>query len=1219
MDTMIKKNIIYIFLLLTVSHSVMAVTKTYTGNGNWNSSNSWTPSGVPAAADDVIIANNKNPNVNVNNAQCKSLTIQAGGSLLIGNSKKLTINNVSGLNIQGTFEINGGDITIVNNNTAFTIASGASVLWNPGANTAAGSTLFTKCTENFAATSTLIIKKWYDLNVALGSVVNGNLGNVTINGVSGVWQMKNTLQTNSIIGTLTITSSYIVLDNTGAISNTTIGNIVLANSSSFLDFYNGTHPGSFTVNTGNISINEGELDCFYTSGTGSCTFNLNGNLTMTNQGYLVGANGHDGTVNFNVSGNVNLTKSYFIGINSGSGNFTSNISGNLTTQKSGSTYSEFYGILDGNGSATMNISGDFNNQGYFDLIWNTGVTGVGNGNCSLTIAGAFNQSDGDFRGIWNATTNNSGSCAITIANLNFTGGIFMTTYSCSSAGVNNSLTVTGQTSITISSGTSIFRGNGMANLSSVANNSSFTLTCNGSTAINGNNTGEFSPNAGYGIETNIFNSVVNISGGTINFGLVNHTSNTRIIGAVTITGGTIYFSKDQGLATTTLSNNLTMSGGAVNQKNNSGKTTVSIAGNFSMSQGTYTLFSPNNTTTSDSNYVSVNGDFNHSGGSIRFSNNLNSNGPNVLFINGSEYVLSGNGNITTDWTGSATTFGYIVFANTTNTNWSQTSTSHRIEHAKYIIANSAKVTVTAGPVEIASENNAGTDFLNIISSGVLDLKNFSIKSNGISTHTGVTVGANGILKTANVNGIFDGTANAAINSTNQMDYSLASNSTIIYNGTDNQKVSGFGNGVATGAQHQYGNLVIDFNGTPNSEYVYLERSTTLRGSLSTNNGELRLNSFTLTAESASGSGTGYVKSEDNTAVNISRLKVGYTPSNKNLVFPFGKSSSEIIYLNLNITNNPGSGYVTISTRATGSDNTPLPGTDNVNAITNINPGGADVSTTHVIDRWWEVNAPGVTADYTLRYSSAENTTTGSTTTGPFNIQFWNGGNFTKFNSTGNGVTTGVGAISANLTNINGPLVLSSGSASLPIKLVQFDAKATGKVVEITWTTAEEKNNDYFNIERSENGQSFEKIEEIDGAGNSNSILKYKTTDDHPLPGITYYRLKQTDFDGKFTYSPIRAVNRGEASAVSTPSIEVISFGPNPFSEQFNVNYQLTQGGETKIMLFNMNGQVVFETDKFDDLGSNSFQFTDDRNLAIGNYILQISNGSEKISKKIIKK
>lgn len=1213
------KNLIFIAIIsFLFTGKVVAVTKTFANNGNWNSNNSWSPSGVPTSADDVIIPTGKSPNVNISNGQCRSLTIQTGASLLIGNSKALTVNNVAGLSISGTLEINGGNITISNTGTAFTIASGGTVIWNPGTNTLAAASLFTKSIENFAATSTITIKKWYDLNVGLGSVVSGNLGNVNIQGIN-MWNMNNSLQACRVIGTLSLTTSYVVLDMSGAISNTTLGSIILNDANSYLDFFRGTHPGTFTVNTGDVTVNAGEFDCYYWTGTGSCIYNLNGNLTITNGGMFLGAYMSNASTIINISGNVTATMSQIYGVFEGSGSSTINIGGNLSLLKSGSNYSELYGVKNGNGNFTLNVIGNFINLGYADLIWNSGLTGVGNGNCSLTVGGTFTQSEGDFRGIWNATTTNSGSCSITLGNLNYTGGIFMLAYSCSSTGVSNSLTVTGSTTIAFSNSTNIFRGNGISSLTSTLNNSSCSFTFSGMTTISGTATAEFTPNAGYGTESISFGSTVAISGGSLNFGSVDHNVTINATGAVTISGGTVHLSKSAGTSIISFLSDLTISGGTTYLKNNTGKTSAQVSGNFSMNNGTLYLYGNNSVSNTDSTTLRTYGDFSHSGGTIQFSNNTGNTGSTNLFIFGSNFNLSGNGSITSAGAGTATTFGTILFGNSTNTNFNRTSTSHLLQQVKFRVITNANVTVISGPIQIASHANAANDYLTVESMGVFNASTYSIVSNAFEANSGITIQNGGTLKTANPNGLYDGTVNAAISSIGNMNYNLDAASTVVYNGSDNQRITGYGNGIATGVQHQYGNLTIDFSGTPDAEFVYLERNTAIRGALNAQNGELKLNGYTLTAESATGSGAGYVKSEDDVAVNPSRLKVGYSPSNHNLVFPFGRSSIEVIYLNINITNNPGAGYITISTRRSATDNTPLPGTDNVNAITNINPGGQDVSITHVIDRWWEVNAPGVTADYVFRYSGDENTTSGSIASGAFNVQFWNGINFTKFNSTGNGVTTGIGSISANLTNINGPIVLSSGSSSLPIKLVQFDAKVVGDAVEITWTTAEEKNNDFFSIERSEDGQTFEKIEEIDGAGNSNQIIKYKTMDDQPLPGVSYYRLKQTDFDGKFTYSPLRAINRGTNTLSNDPPIEVKSLGPNPFSDQLNIEYKLAQPGETSIMIFNMSGQVVFETKKNDDIGNNSFIYTDDKNLPPANYILQIINGNEKVSKKIIKK
>ncbi|MFI5204352.1 MAG: T9SS type A sorting domain-containing protein [Flavobacteriales bacterium] len=92
------------------------------------------------------------------------------------------------------------------------------------------------------------------------------------------------------------------------------------------------------------------------------------------------------------------------------------------------------------------------------------------------------------------------------------------------------------------------------------------------------------------------------------------------------------------------------------------------------------------------------------------------------------------------------------------------------------------------------------------------------------------------------------------------------------------------------------------------------------------------------------------------------------------------------------------------------------------------------------------------------------------------------------------------------------IMLSTFSA-LPAQLVSMNAAYTNEKVEIEWITASETNNDYFTLERLVDGLNFEKISQIKGAGNSNQANAYFFEDTEPLDGITYYRLKQTDFDG----------------------------------------------------------------------------------------------------------
>ena len=97
----------------------------------------------------------------------------------------------------------------------------------------------------------------------------------------------------------------------------------------------------------------------------------------------------------------------------------------------------------------------------------------------------------------------------------------------------------------------------------------------------------------------------------------------------------------------------------------------------------------------------------------------------------------------------------------------------------------------------------------------------------------------------------------------------------------------------------------------------------------------------------------------------------------------------------------------------------------------------------------------------------------------------------------------------------------------PIELLSFNAEMERDHVKVTWVTASEINNDYFTLERSSDGHTWEILTFIEGAGNSNQKLSYGFKDFNPLNGISYYRLKQTDFDGAYEYfTPVAVNNNG---------------------------------------------------------------------------------------------
>lgn len=113
------------------------------------------------------------------------------------------------------------------------------------------------------------------------------------------------------------------------------------------------------------------------------------------------------------------------------------------------------------------------------------------------------------------------------------------------------------------------------------------------------------------------------------------------------------------------------------------------------------------------------------------------------------------------------------------------------------------------------------------------------------------------------------------------------------------------------------------------------------------------------------------------------------------------------------------------------------------------------------------------------------------------------------------------------------------SAALPVALLSFEANAQGRQAVLNWTTTAELNNDRFEVERSADVLNWEKLGTVKGMGNSNATNNYQLTDEAPALGINYYRLKQVDFDGTYTYSQVKALSFEENFAATLTAY------PNP--------------------------------------------------------------------------
>lgn len=141
---------------------------------------------------------------------------------------------------------------------------------------------------------------------------------------------------------------------------------------------------------------------------------------------------------------------------------------------------------------------------------------------------------------------------------------------------------------------------------------------------------------------------------------------------------------------------------------------------------------------------------------------------------------------------------------------------------------------------------------------------------------------------------------------------------------------------------------------------------------------------------------------------------------------------------------------------------------------------------------------------------------------------------------------------------------------LSVKLVSFTAELAQNKVKLNWATGTETDNDYFTIERSANGTDWNEVKTVDGAGNSNSVLNYEAYDESPLTGTSYYRLKQTDFDGQKSYSDIQMVKY-------SPLTKGVSLYPVPNNGN-TVNISgITDYKNHNITVLNAAGNILYAT------------------------------------------
>lgn len=179
---------------------------------------------------------------------------------------------------------------------------------------------------------------------------------------------------------------------------------------------------------------------------------------------------------------------------------------------------------------------------------------------------------------------------------------------------------------------------------------------------------------------------------------------------------------------------------------------------------------------------------------------------------------------------------------------------------------------------------------------------------------------------------------------------------------------------------------------------------------------------------------------------------------------------------------------------------------------------------------------------------------------------------------------------------------------LPITLVDFNASGDLEKVTISWSTAAEKDNDYFTIQRSRDGVDFEDVMMVDGAGDSNEFLEYEAFDWSPMSGVSYYRLKQTDYDSKFSYSDVVRVE-------FDMDRDSWSFYPNPTHGTINISFDhWSFGDESLIQVTDLTGRVYRRIMNTEDSA-----IIDISELPAGVYLISVNSAGTHTTKRVMKR
>jgi hypothetical protein len=1307
MKNLYTRYFLFVSLSLLTFLTARATNYTSTGSGNWSSSSTWSPSGVPGSNDNVTVAHGNTVTVN-GNYTCKNLTIgdATSGATTVNVSTGYTLTitgacSINPSNLNNTYTLNAGAGTVAVAGTYAMGTSGTNIIeagtgtltFTPAVTIAYASQaikLTAAGTINFKSSFT---DNYNKLTPYSGCTVNFS-GNYTVSTTDASWSGGTAIFSGS--GTITANSNLTLYNlQTAASASTTLasasGNVIITNAVTLSSASTLTAAKSFELD-GNWTNNSG------TFSGGSTTITFNGTSTIsgvTSFPYIqIGNTATSNTVSATLNNNATCAGLTFNGYNKArtltlSAGDTLAVNGNVLINQPTSAKTNNLAVNGGTCtiSGNLSFSGTATTANYISKI--TVTTG------SLLVSGTTSFDNNSVAANQEITVTSTGSATFAKSLIVSSGTLSITGSGAFNFNGNNpSLTFGGSNNpnFTSTNGSSLNFAHGFVN-----NTNALTLATACNTNFKGNSTITANADITFGnIQFNALDTIASagsnvIIGGTCTVNaatIVNALQNVDVAGSsMMIASGSVYAQNggslkvegdviDSGTITAGSSGAINLDGEGANISGsgimNDSAGTITLTNNKTITAGSALTFG---TVTGNTTIDITSGTTVSNGGTIIVNGSITGDDNTATWLNNYEGALSITGELLDIGSLDAATVPNTV---TYNGPADQGIATPLSSYYNLVVANGGTKSLSA-PVQV-------DDSVIILNAATLDENTNALT--GLATLT-MSNDSSGLKLTRNTSGTYPELTGVYSLTGGTVTINLSDNPAIItpaiyYNlvlqGNQPFDISGISTitnniylqNTATLSNNDFLEVLNLFI-YESTAYTYLFDDISvngieiLAGTLDDGGNSITIdggNSWTMSGGNfnATGQTIFYPKSP------VPQIIGGTTPANfndlvinnpagitLNLNPPAATSVSGFLNLyagNINtdtsnillmlsnaaVLNGSANSYVSGPMQKVGNSNFIFPigksgiygqagfaGATNPATLVTAEYFPASYSTltpralnlTQVSDKeYWLIERTVTTDSIQIQLIWTNASASSIINCSDLTIAHYTGGEWINEPATcdagslcagtGNGNIVTVGYVS----NFSPFTFGGSGGFALPMTLLSFNATPEKNTVITSWQTGLQINNAFFTLERSAEGINFTPIATIPAAGNSTALIDYAYTDKSPLSGQSYYRLRQTDYNGNSTISNIAAVN--------LVSVETLAIYPNPAQQQINISLPAFSI-PTEINIYDITGRKVFhQTYAPNDSGNNQLiPLNSLGSLPRGTYIVNASTTESSYNEKLI--